>query len=422
MNQPRQTPSFGRILQFLCWLGLGCIFIIGALSILLHYQVDPSEARRYFSDGEIQTGLDYSYQFKLLGWSSRVFNLGFLALMALTPLGSRITALIERVAGGRWFLSVLYIAGFLFLVQEVLAFPFSVFGFFRNQAWEMSTRAFGAWFLDYLQGLWISALFEVGPFLVLYLLIRWLPRAWWAPASAAGILLGVAIAFLYPVLVAPLFNTFTPLSQTEWSHLEPQVRELVNKADVEVSEILVVDASRQGKHTNAYFTGFGSTRRIVLYDTLLKDSTPEESLSILAHEIGHWRHDHIVKGLALASLGAIAGCFLLSRLLLALVNSSPWRLRSPSDPAGLPLVLLLFTIASWLSLPIQNGISRYMENQADQASIELTQKPQVFIKAEIQLCRSNKSNVTPHPVSVWLFASHPTALERIGRGERWSGR
>jgi STE24 endopeptidase len=227
------------------------------------------------------------------------------------------------------------------------------------------------------------------------------------------------IALLYPIVVDPMFNTFTPLRDTEWRHLEPRVRELLGTAGIPVEDILVMDASRQGSHSNAYFTGFGATRRIVLYDNLLASHTEDEVLSILAHEIGHWRHDHIVKGLSLAGLAAILACFLLSRLLLALVDRPPWKLHSPSDPRVLPLLLLLAVLASWLSTPVQNAVSRYFERQADRAALELAGKPKAFIDAEITLSRKNKSNVTPHAFNAWLFGSHPTALERIEMGRQW---
>jgi STE24 endopeptidase len=250
-----------------------------------------------------------------------------------------------------------------------------------------------------------------------------------------------------------LFNTFTPLRETKWAKLEPRLRELIDRAGIEVSDILVIDASRQGRHTNAYFAGFGPSRRIVLYDNLLEYrrrdvagiaaygvghwqqiSTPgiaalmldqvekhrlEEIESILAHEIGHWKHDHIVKGIALAVPGAMLALFLLSRVLLGAVGRGPWQLRAPWDPAGIPLVLLLYFVGTWIAMPIQNGISREFERQADRMSLELARQPDAFIAAERRLVRDNIGNVAPTPWNVWLFATHPTAVEAIRMAEEW---
>jgi STE24 endopeptidase len=227
------------------------------------------------------------------------------------------------------------------------------------------------------------------------------------------------------------------------------------RAGVPVNEILVMDASRQGKHTNAYFTGFGSTRRIVLYDTLLKPlysvspqsaagvigmagsplpnaptsaaalvvdhhrRVADEIDTILAHEMGHWHHDHIVKGIALAALGAYVGLFAASWLLRRAVGRAPFGLRSPADPAGVPLLLLLSVLGAWLAAPIENKVSRRFESQADMAALQLTDQPEAFIEAEKRLARDNITNVAPTPFSVWLFATHPTAVERIRMAEEW---
>ena len=178
---------------------------------------------------------------------------------------------------------------------------------------------------------------------------------------------------------------------------------------------------RQTNHTNAYFTGFGSTRRIVLYDNLLKKHTPAEIESILAHEIGHWRHDHIVKGLLLGTAAALLGFFLLHCVLHWAVGRAPWHLQSIADPAGLPLVLLLISLGSWAAMPVGNAVSRHFERQADQVSLDLARQPAAFIECERKLARDNLGNVAPSPWNVWLFSTHPPTVERIHMAEEWPG-
>ncbi|MFO0968673.1 MAG: M48 family metallopeptidase [Gemmataceae bacterium] len=410
--------SVSLTIRFLCWLALAWIAIVGALSLLLHFQVDPTSARRYFSDEQIDDGLRYGFESKIIGWSSGLVHYAFLAALGLTTLGGRVTAGFRRLSADRWFLTLVCVAAFLYLAPVLLGFPFSVLAYLHRRAWDMTQATFGVWIIDYLKSILVSGLMETVPLIVLYLLIRGLPRFWWLVASAALILYAVGIALLYPIVVEPFFNTFTPLSQTRWAHLEKPVRELLKKADLPVEDILVIDASRRTSHSNAYFTGFGPTRRIVFYDTLLKDHRDDETLSILGHEMGHWLNDHIVKGLAMAAVGATLALFLLSRILLGLVGRPPWRLSNPSDPAGLPLVFLLGVLATWVTLPIQNAVSRYFERQADEMALRLGARD-AFIRAEQQLVRTNKSNVTPHPFLTWLFATHPPVLERIEMGERW---
>jgi STE24 endopeptidase len=232
----------------------------------------------------------------------------------------------------------------------------------------------------------------------------------------------VFFAFLHPLLIAPLFNRFVPLRETEHAALLPRVLEMAREAGLPARDVLVMDASRQGRFTNAYFSGFGPSRRIVLYDTLLLRHTPDETLSILAHEIGHWQKDHIAKGMALGVLGAALGFFVLARLLEWATGRPPFLLRSAADPAGWPLVLLLSLLGGWIERPVGAAISRRFERQADAASLGLFGRPEVFIEAEKRLARDNVSDLAPSDPDVWLFWSHPPAVERIAMAEAWATR
>ncbi len=309
--------------------------------------------------------------------------------------------------------------------------------------------------IDYAKATALSAVVSAVVLVGLYTLLRLFPRTWWALAAVGGTALAVAYAIILPIWINPLFNTFTPLEKTRWAYLQGPVRALAQRVGVPVQEILVMDASRQGSHTNAYFTGLGGTRRVVLYDTLLSSHTAlapttvaatlalpasplgtgpwlavtpplarttvgeQEVLSILAHEFGHWEHNHIVKGIALGGVGALIGLFVLSRLLRWAVGRPPCYLKSPGDPAGLPLIVLLVLLGTWCALPVENAISRVFERQADMASLELEDHAEVFIEAEKRLARDNIGNVAPNALSVWMFATHPPAVERIQMAETW---
>jgi STE24 endopeptidase len=148
----------------------------------------------------------------------------------------------------------------------------------------------------------------------------------------------------------------------------------------------------------------------------------DEIESILAHELGHWRHHHIVKGLCLASAGGLLGFFVLSRIMHWAVRRRPFFLTGITDPAGLPLLLLLLLLGTWFAMPIQNAISRAFERQADMESLELARQPDAFIAAEERLARDNLTNVAPTPFNVWMFSSHPPAVERIEMAEKWKAK
>jgi STE24 endopeptidase len=289
----------------------------------------------------------------------------------------------------------------------------------------MTERSFGDWLLDYGKGLALSAGVGVVILVGFYALLRWCPRTWWIWAGVLVGLLAVGFALVLPIWIEPLFNEFVPLREyaglDEYTRtkLEQSIRDLAEQAGVPVQEVLVKDASRQGKHTNAYFTGFGPTRRIVLYDTLLTSHPEAEVVSVLGHEIGHWQHHHIYIGLALGTAAAFVGLFLLHLILRWAVNRRPFHLKSAADPAGWPLVLLLVFLASWLTMPVQNAISRTFERQADWTALELTGDSRVFIDTEKRFAQDNKMNLAPAPLSVWWFASHPPVVERIQMAKDW---
>jgi STE24 endopeptidase len=368
-----------------------------------------------FPEAAIANGLEYAMRWRLLMWAHEGAYYLFYFAVIVSGAARSLALTFHAWTGGRWFLTLLLMLISFKVANALLALPFGVMGFELQHAWDMTNRSYGDWLRDRAVG------FLIGPFFwgcaAIYVLMRLLPRTWWLWATGLLLVLGISYAILQPLVIAPLFNTFTPLSQTQWKDLEPKVRALMQRADIEVSEILVIDASRQSQHSNAYFAGFGPTRRIVLYDNLLKKSTPAEIESVLGHEIGHWQHDHIVKGIALAIPAALLGLLALSLILQGLTKRG--YLTSPSDPAGVPVVLVLYSLGMWLALPLENAISRHFERQADMAALELARQPDAFRKVAKNLAINNVSNVAPTPWNVWLFASHPTTLEAIQMADAW---
>jgi STE24 endopeptidase len=451
--------------------------VYGLLFVLTTFPASSeaeAQASRYFSSQEIETGLRFAFQRRLFFWAITALQLAFLFVVVFSgfarkladfcgrlvpfprPSGAAVLTRRERLLRGlHWLATVLLVGAFCFVAEELLLLPLRLGRFANLHAWNMTHRGVLEWLKDYGKWTALAALMGGVLLLGLYLLIRVFPRRWWAPAATATVLLGVCYAYLLPVVINPLFNTFTPLQDP---YLQGRIRTLAARAGVPVEEVLVMDASRQGKHTNAYFTGFGSTRRIVLYDTLLKplDVLPatstagvvglagsplpagpaeaaavvvnhrrrvaDEIESILAHEMGHWQHEHIVKGIALGALAAYVSMFAAAWILRWAVGRAPFGLRSPADPAGVPLLLLLSVLGEWLAAPVQNAVSRRFEAQADMAALQLTDRPEAFIEAEKRLARDNLSNVAPAPFAVWLFNSHPPAVERIRMAEEWEKR
>jgi STE24 endopeptidase len=432
------------------------VFAFGTLFVLNTFVTSPAsqaEAEQYFSQAVVERGLQYSREAKLLSWCGIGLQLALLTALVCTTWARRLTDWCDRRTGQRWPLTLLMVAGVYMVLSQFLSLPLGLARLELARVWNMSTSSTAQWLEDWSKGLALYVGQGAVTLLGLYGLMHLLPRWWWLVAALLGTALGVLYAFLLPEVILPLFNQFAPLNDP---YLRERVRVLASKAEVPVSEVLVMDASTRGRHTNAFFIGFGSSRRIVLYDTLLRshsgispESTAgalgslglgagsltassglaaarsegyEEIETIIAHELGHWRYHHIVKGIALASAGGLMGLFLLSRVLCWAVGRKPFLLRSPADPAGLPLVLLLLMLALWVTMPLQNGISRYFENQADQTALELSQNPAAFIEAEKRLALDNLSNVAPTPFNVWMFATHPPTVDRIRMAEQWRQR
>jgi len=437
------------------WAGLLLFLAVLLATTFVPSPAARAEAANYFSPKEINQGLQLSFERRLLYWADFGIHLGILTWIVFSGFARKLADGCLAWTGGRRLVAVLLVGVFCFLVEEAVALPFGLARLEHLRSWGMTHRPVGGWLVDHFLGVAVSAVIGGVALAGLYVLIRFFPQSWWALAALGTMLLATFVAFILPVWIAPLFNTFTPLARTPWADLQGPVERLAQRAGVPVQGVLIADASRQGSHTNAYFSGFGSTQRIVLYDTLLRAHTRpapitavgvigllgsaggmnsllagslleaqqtlgrEELESILAHEMGHWLHNHIVKGIGLGTLAAFVGFYVLFRILRWAVERPPFALTSPADPGGVPLVLLSSVVGLWLTSPLANAVSRYFERQADMVSLNLTGRPDVFIEAEKRLARDNLSNVAPAPLSVWFFNTHPPAVERIRMAEEW---
>jgi STE24 endopeptidase len=214
-----------------------------------------------------------------------------------------------------------------------------------------------------------------------------------------------------------VFNRFEPLADEE---LARELRELAEEAGVPVRDVLVADASRRTKKLNAYVSGFGGTRRVVLYDTLLEQSDPREIRLVVAHELGHRRFRHIAQGTALGMAGAgltvvVLWALLRSQAVLAAIGAG-----GPGDPRVIPFLLLVATGLELIGLPFGTALSRRWERQADRFSLELTRDPDAFEKAHRDLAEANLSDVDPPRALYLVLFTHPTPPERIEEARRFA--
>ncbi|MDQ6650552.1 MAG: M48 family metallopeptidase [Actinomycetota bacterium] len=338
-------------------------------------------------------------------------------VLGLTPLGARLVERAGRPLGGGWGWQVVLGGLAVTLVGRLATLGFDAWAEVVLRRYQLSTQSWSGWAVDQLRSLGISAGVLVLALLGFYALARAFPRTWWAWVALGGAALVLVASFLYPLLVEPAFNRFTPLAA---GPLRTSLLELAARDGVPVREVLVADASRRTTALNAYVSGFGSTRRVVVYDTLLRSATPAEVRLIVAHELGHAKRQDVLHGTLEGALGAAAA----SCLAFLLISAGPLLRRAGAvgagDPRSVALLLLLVAAAGVLLTPASSLVSRRIEARADVHSLELTRDPLTFARIERRLSLANRSDLDPNPVVYGLFATHPTGPERIALARDWA--
>jgi len=305
------------------------------------------------------------------------------------------------------------LAAFLFAVGFAMSLPglpFDWYGQFRlEEKFGFNTSTQKTWWLDRVKGLLLAAALGY-PLLVLILkIVEWTGAAWWLWAWGAMLGFQLLMLVLAPVLIMPIFNKFTPLPE---GTLRERLLALAQRTSFVANSIQVMDGSKRSRHSNAFFTGFGKFRKIVLFDTLISQLNEPELEAVLAHEIGHFKKKHIPKMLIFSAFSSLAGFYL-----VAVLAKQEWFYRAFGfEPGNVAPALLLFTLLSgvvmfWFS-PLAHWWSRRYEYQADAFAADVMKEPRSLIGALRKLNEKNLSNLTPHPVYSGFYYSHPTLLER----------
>jgi STE24 endopeptidase len=352
-----------------------------------------------------------------LYWSMLVdtaLGAAVLAAFAFSPFSSW-TA---RVVRGPWSVRTLQWVAIVQGAAFAVRLPLSYWGgFVREHAWGFSTQSSRGWLGDRLKALAV-VLVLTGVMLVgLVGIARALPRTWPFAVAPAGAALVVVLSFVAPVMLEPLFNRFRPLDDAA---LAAALRELSVRAGVPVREILVADASRRSRKENAYVSGLGRTRRVVVFDTLLRRADARELQVVTAHELGHRRLRHVAAGTVLGVAGIVSGVAALWAILRAPAILHAAHVGGPGDPRAVPLLLLLLTGMELVGLPVETALSRRWERAADVFSLDLTGDLEGFAVAHRELAVSNLIDLDPPwPLYRMLF-THPTPPERIALARRWA--
>src|SRR4051812_1564953 len=427
----------------------------------------PVAATDYFSASQLDRIHEYVGPQRWLGIGGLVLSTGTLALIAVRP-PRRVRRALERGAG-RPILAAAGTGGALSLTLVVVGLPLAAVAEQRARDFGLSTQDWGGWIGDVAKSAGIGAVFAALGGALLMAIVRRFPRSWWAVGAGLVVVLSAVFVSYSPVLIDPLFNKFAAL---ENSPLRSDVLALAHKDGIDVGQVYKIDASRRTTGANAYVNGIGHTKRVVLYDNLLREFSPDQVRSVVAHELGHVKHRDVPRGLLWLAIVAPAGMLVVQRLTERLppgggaggggggvpargggggggggAGGGGWgfrargggsgaaALRGPFVSAGrsrgraaghkpgpviIPAVALSIALVSFfLNIP-GNLLSRQVERSADAHSLHLDGDPAAFIAVEQKLALQNLGDPDPPALLPAIFGTHPATVDRIGYALTWA--
>ena len=308
------------------------------------------------------------------------------------------------------------LTGILFLLilsyaSTFLSIPFSLYSTFKiENKYGFNTTTPKLWLTDFLKSILVSTILMGIVALVGLWLIQSSPNYWWIWVWGFFLLFSLFMMYISPYVIEPLFNKFTPIEE---EGIEDKIKKLMQKVNLKVSRVFKMDASKRSRHTNAYFTGIGRVKRIILYDTLLEKMNHDEILSVLAHEAGHWKKKHVLKMIIVLELISLIGIYISFRILQTDLLTALFQIKQGTFFAKVIILGFIGGIISFPFIPLSNYVSRRFEREADRFACELTGNSESMASALIKLSKDNLSNLYPHPFYAAFYYSHPPIVQRI---------
>ena len=345
-----------------------------------------------------------------------LYGLGVAWLLLGTRLSARMRDLAERITRHRWLQTGIYAVEYIVLAA-ILTFPLTLYqGFFREHQYGLSNQNFIQWMRDQLVGLLVGVVFGAIALTIIYAVIRKTPRNWWLWSAGVAVVLVVFGATIAPVYIAPLFNTYRPLPQSE---LKEELLSVARANGIPADNVYEFDASRQSKRISANVSGMFGTARISLNDNLMNRSTPAEVRAVLGHEMGHYVLNHVYKGVVYFAVIIFVG-FAFVQWAFGKLHArwgERWGIRGVGDAAGLPLLAAIFSVYIFALTPVLNTMTRSAEAEADAFGLNAAREPDGFAQAAVQLSEYRKMN--PGPIEEFVFFDHPSGWNRIHRAMVW---
>jgi STE24 endopeptidase len=309
------------------------------------------------------------------------------------------------------FLYVLIIGSILFVINLPLSF---YQGYTLPHRFDLSTQSIGGWITDQVKSILLGGILGMIVLEIIYAILRAFPSLWWLWVAGVLLVFNVILANLAPTLLMPLFNKFVPLGE-EHAELAERLLQLARRSGTYVRGVFKFDMSRRTKQANAGLTGLGNTRRIIIGDTLLNEFTPDEIETVMAHELGHQVNKDIPLGIVFSTLTTLVGLYLASLGLSYGVSVLDFT--SSADIAAFPILLIVLGLYGLVTMPVENGFSRWRERRADEYALSLTHNGAAYASALRRLANQNLADAEPEAWVEWLLYSHPALGKRIAMAE-----
>lgn len=314
------------------------------------------------------------------------------------------------------YLVFLVFVFFIGLISSILFMPLNIYsGFYLEHKYKLSNQTFYKYFVENFKSLLVGLAIGIPILLLFFFIINKFGEIWWLIFATTMFLISVVLSQIFPIIILPIFYKIIPLNDED---LKTRITNLAAEAGLKVENVFSFDMSKNTKKANAAFTGLGKTKRIILGDTLLNNYSKDEIETVIAHELGHYKHKHIIKNILFGTVSSYLTFFIMS---LLYKNSLAWfSLESINQIAALPLLSLWAMLIGLIQTPIGNVLSRKFEYEADRYAVESTHKPSSFINTLTKLTEQNLGDKEPHPFVEWFFYSHPSIKNRIDAIENFA--
>jgi len=370
----------------------------------------PDGFEGHIDEELLRKTMAYSVENSRFGYITSIFSN---ILLIVFIFGGLLNLYNSWIVSFNWPFILSSILFFLFLsyINTILTIPFDLYETFKiENKYGFNTQTPKLWVLDFIKSLILSTIIFGILGTGIFWLIQSSPNWWWLFAWGFVFIFSLFMMYISPYVIEPLFNKYEPVKV---EGLEHKIKNLMQKAGIKVSRVFQMDASKRSKHTNAYFSGIGKTKRIVLFDTLIEKMNQNEILAVLAHEAGHWKKKHILKSIILFEITSLISFYITFLILKNEMIYNIFEIQEATLPAGLIVISFLAGIVTFPFSPAGSFLSRRREKQADQFACELVGNSDGLVSSLIKLSKDNLANLHPHPWFAAFYYSHPPIVSRI---------